>query len=233
MTSKAFYLFVSIILTITFGCNWPSSTKEYILTSAEKTICDTLQIDTSIIKAIRQYNTNPVEPFHYAFGKFMDKDGTIKSDSIFLKGLLLKEPNATSYELVFSLKDNLRAKRYTIFILENNFGINNEPDHIGILKTTDKYAILKQIKTNGINWGITNDSLISIIKTFDEAYSLELVGASGDWCDFVIHGEPQNWTLFAREVYKICPDIIGQGIGSVQALAAEMKKSKRLYLWWD
>lgn len=233
MTSKAFYFFLSIILTLTIGCKSQPTEKGYLLTSDEKIICDTLKLDTSIIKDIRLFNTNKVEPFHYSLGKFITKDGEIESDPIFLQGLVFKEQNSKSYDLVFSLKDKFKEKGYSIFLLENNFNIDNKPDNIGVLKTTDKYTVLKQIATDGINWDITNDSLISIIKTFDKKYSLELIGASGDWCEFLIHNEPKSWTQFAKEVYKVCPDVVDQGTGTVQALADEMKKTKRLYFWWD
>jgi len=38
---------------------------------------------------------------------------------------------------------------------------------------------------------------------------------------------------FAKEMYKVCPDIVDQGTGSIEALAEEMKKTKRLFFWWD
>lgn len=233
MTSIFFYFFFATILTFTVGCKSQPVAKSYLLTSDEKIICDTLQIDTSIIKDIRQFNANKIEPFHYSLGKFITKDGEIESDPIFLKGLVFTETNSKSYELVFSLKDKFKEQGYNIFLLENNFNINNKLDNIGILKTTDKYTVLKQIATDGINWDITNDSLISIIKTFDKKYSLELIGASGDWCEFIIHKEPKSWTRFAKEVYKVCPDVVDQGAGTVQALADEMQRTKRLYFWWD
>jgi len=233
MTSKVFYFFLATIMTFSIGCKSRPVIKSYLLTSDEKTICDTLQIDTSIIKDIRLFNSSKIEPFHYSLGKFITKDGEIESDPIFLQGLVFKETNSKSYDLVFSLKDKFEEKGYIIFLLENNFNFDNKPDNIGILKTTDKYTVLKQIATDGINWDITNDSLISIIKTFDKKYSLELIGASGDWCEFIIHNEPKNWTQFAKEVYKVCPDVVDQGTGTVQALGDEMKKTKRLYFWWD
>lgn len=233
MTSKVFNFFLSTILTLTIGCKSQTAAKAYLLTSDEKTICDTLHLDTSVIRDIRLFNSNKIEPFHYSLGKFITKDGEVESDPIFLQGLVFKEANFKSYGLVFSLKDKLKEKGYSIFLLENNFNIDDTPDYIGILKTTDKYTVLKQIATDGINWDITNDSLISIIKTFDKKYSLELIGASGDWCEFVIHNEPNNWTQFAKEVYQVCPDVVDQGTGTVQALADEMKRTKRLYFWWD
>ena len=233
MTTKQILLSFAVVLTFAIGCNSQTADKAYELTKEEKTICDTLQIDTSLVIDIRQFNTNKIEPFHYSLGKFITKDEEIESDPIFLKGLVFKETNTKSYDLVFSLKDKFKEKGYCIFLLENNFNINNKLDNIGILKTTDKYTVLKQIATDGINWDITNDSLISIIKTFDKKYSLELIGASGDWCEFIIHNEPTSWTQFAKEVYKVCPDVVDQGTGTVEALADELKKTKRLYFWWD
>ncbi len=233
MTSKVFCFFISTVLAFTIGCNSQPVVKGYLLTSGEKTICDSLQLDSSIIKDIRLFNTNKIEPFHYSLGKFITKEGEIESDPVFLQGLVFDEQNAKSYELVFSLKNKLKEKGYSIFLLENNFNIDNKPDNIGVLKTTDKYTVLRQIATDGINWDITNDSLITIIKTFDKKYSLELIGASGDWCEFIINNEPNNWTQFAEEVYKVCPDVVEQGTGTIQALADEMKRTKRLYFWWD
>ena len=233
MITKNIYLILATILTLTFGCKSQTKAEDYTLTSKEKNICATLQIDTSIIKDIRQFNKNEVEPFHYSLGKLITKDGETESDPIFLKGLVISESNLKSYDLVFSLKDNFKQKGYSIFVLENNFNLSNKLDNIGILKTTDKYTILKQIATDGINWDITNDSLLTIIKTFDKKYSLELICASGDWCEFIIHNEPKNWLEFASEVYKVCPDVVDQGAGTVQLLAEEMKRTKRLYFWWD
>jgi uncharacterized protein DUF4253 len=117
--------------------------------------------------------------------------------------------------------------------LENHFGIKNEPDIIGVLKTTDKYEILKKVDTNGINWDIDNDSLLKIIRTFDVKYDLQLIAANGESCEFVIRKNPTDWLEFAKEVYKVCPDVVDQGTGTVESLANEMKISNRLYFWWD
>ena len=225
-------LFVTI-MTLALSCKSQPVAKEYILTHDEKTVCDTLQIDTTIIKEIRQFNVNKIEPFHYSLSKIITKDSEIEADPIFLKGLVFSETNLKAYDLVFSLKGKFKEKGYLIFLLENNFNIGNKLDNIGVLKTTDKYTVLKQIGTDGINHDITNDSLLSIIKHFDKNYSLELIGASGDWCEFIIHKEPKNWIQFAKEVYKVCPDVVDQGTETVEALADEMKKTKRLYFWWD
>lgn len=227
-------LFVSLsLLILTGGCSTNLSGNKTALTAGERKLCDSLQIDTTIIHDIRKQNPNKIEPFHYSLSKLYEKGDETEVDPVHLQGLVFNEQNSRSYELVFNLKDGLRAKGYSVFLLEDNFNIDKKEDRIGVLKTTDKYTVLKQIGTDGINFDIDNDSLITIVNQFDKKYSLELIGASGDWCEFIIHKEPKDWLTFAKEVYKACPDVVDQGAGTVEALAEEMKRTNRLYFWWD
>ena len=157
-----------VLQVLLLSCSSPNTSETYKLTNDESRICDTLQIDETIIQDIRKFNTNKIEPFHYSLGKTYSEDKEIEVDPIHLKGLILHEQNSKSYDLVFKLKDDFRKKGYTIFLLENNFDIDEQLDNIGVPKTTDKYVVLKQIETYGINFDITNDSLITIIKQFDK-----------------------------------------------------------------
>lgn len=203
------------------------------LSEYEKNICDSLEIDTFIVAEIRKMNTQKIEPFHYSLGKYYENDKWIEANPIRHNGLVVYEENSASYNLVLSLKDKFTSKGYSIFLLENNFGIKGELDMIGILKTTDKFEVLSIVHTDGINYDIDNDSLISIIRHLDNKYSLDLIGASGDWCEFVIKQEPDSWQALAQEAYKICPDIVEQGTGTVKALEDELKRTGTLYFWWD
>lgn len=203
------------------------------LATREIKLCDSLDIDTSIVKELREYTPNPIEAFHYSLGKTYKNGKWIEADPMHLQGFVFDDSARRAYEIVFALKDKFRAKGYTIFLLENHFGIDGQPDVLGVLKTGDEYTVLKQIGTDGINYNISNDSLIQIIEAFDEKYSLELIGASGDWCEFIINEPPKDWEQMAKDVYNICPDVVDQGTGSIRELGNEMRKTKRLYLWWD
>ncbi len=209
------------------------SCNSFKLSEEDKKLAKSMEVDEAILKEIKPYFSNPPEAFHYSLGKTLVDDKWIETDSINVKGIAIYENPPKSSENVLLLKDRLRAKGYSIFLMENNFGIEKQSDLVGILKTTDKYEILKIIETDGINHDLENDSLIQIIKQLDSTYDLELIGAGGDWCEFIIHKEPSNYQKFAEEIYEICPDIVDQGTGSVEALAAEMKRTKRLYFWWD
>lgn len=220
-------------LIFVFGCNSQTAILSPALTVQERFYCDSLKIDSSIILHLRKYTDSSITPFPTNLENVLNKDIDIDSGRRELPGFLFNADSANSDIIVNNLYDDFQQKGYTIFTLENNFGIGNKPDIVGILKSVDKYEILKQIQTDGINWDIDNDSLINLIKRFDKKYSLQLIGASGDWCEFKINKEPQNWLMLAKEAYKVCPDIVDQGAQTVERLAEEMKKTKRLYFWWD
>lgn len=231
------YLLLAAFLT---GChsNEPKevSTQEpaVVISASEKKLCDSMGIETGVIALLRKSTSSPLEHFHYSLSKQLMADGDdLELDPIFLKGLVFKESNTNTHRILDELQPEFKKKGYSIFILEQNFGIGNKPDVMAILKTTDKFEILRAIKTDGINYDINNDSLIRIIKFFDDKYALDLTAASGDWCEFKIMKEPSDWMAFAKDAYHYCPDIVDQGTGTVEALADELKRTGHLYFWWD
>lgn len=230
---KPYHPLFTLFFIFVFGCNTNPKTQSQSVTTKEQQLLDSLQIDADIITEIRQYNSSPIEPFHYSLGKTYTDGKEIESNPIRLKGIVFAEEYNKSDNLVATLSKGFRSKGYSIFVVEQRFNIGNKPDNIAVLKTTDKYEVLRQIQTDGINFDITNDSLLTIIKRFDNEYALDLVGASGDWCSFVINKEPTSWLSFAKDVYKVCPDVVDQGAGTVQKLADEMQRTRRLYFWWD
>jgi hypothetical protein len=231
MKLSTFILFFS--LTVAISCNSQSRITNTILSEKERFYCDSLKIDTAIVLGLRQYTDSNIKPFPVNLEKILNKDIDPGPNRKNAPGFIFNANSANSDSIVINLYNDFLNKGYTIFTLDRHSGIDNKPDYIGILKSIDKYQILKQIQTDGINWEINNDSLLSIIKRFDKKYSLQLIGASGDWCEFNIIKEPKNWLTLAKEAYKVCPDIVDQEAGTVEKLAEAMKESKRLYFWWD
>ena len=50
---------------------------------------------------------------------------------------------------------------------------------------------------------------------------------------FTFTTELRDPDALARRFYGFCPDIVDQGTGSVASLAAEMRRERTLYCWWD
>ena len=233
MFRRLFFVF-SIIVGL-FGCDFlPKQNKTAIeIEINDKKVCDSMGIDIEILKRIREFGDGKIEPFHYGLSRAITDSNEIEINPIHLIGITVGIKNADSYNTIFSLKDEFKKKGYTIFMLKNNNSVNDKPDRVGILNTTDKYKILRDIKTSAFNYDIDNDSLIHIIELWDKDLDLELIGASGDYCEFLINKDPQNWRELAQQIYNICPNVVNQGTGYLVVYKNEMMKNKRLYLWWD
>jgi len=219
-----------------YGCvsNAPSQpAAKAVLTVYERHLCDSLGIDSSIVLGIRAQTDSGIGPFPANLDNLPPKDSTVDAAKEKLHGFMFNADHKASEHIIANLYNGLHEKGYTIFTYDNNFGISGKPDLLGVLRSVNKYDILRRIQTDGINFNIDNDSLLHVIKKFDEKYSLQLVGAGGDWCEFRINNPHFDWAQLANEAYKVCPDIVDQGAGTVEKLAAEMKKTGRLYFWWD
>ncbi|WP_090393081.1 DUF4253 domain-containing protein [Niabella drilacis] len=216
-----------------FSCSGQTESNGYPLTKQEEAITDSLHLDPPVIQELRKYSQAPVAPFHYSRSKMYANNKVTEPDPIRLPGIIFNETEDNAYELIYKLKDGLKSKGYSIFKVELTGEAGKGEHSVGIVKETDPYRILKQMGTDGINYDITNDSLLTIIKDLDKKYQLELIGASGDYCEFIIHQPPADWNLLAKEVYTVCPDAVEQGAGSLEELAKELRNTRRLYFWWD
>jgi hypothetical protein len=138
------------------------------------------------------------------------------------------EPRAR--EAVAKLREAL-GPGYVVFASEQNFG--NGHDRVAVLRSRDPFDALRTMATNGTNYEIDTDSIITRLREWDRRYGLRIVGAGLDWTEAELVRDPRDWLAFAREVYEFCPDVVDQGTETVEALAEEIKKSRTVYLWWD
>ncbi len=149
------------------------------------------------------------------------------------------EPNAIEFEideddsldLIFKLRSKLKSMGYYVFRSEQNFGYST--DKIAVIKTEDQFDILRYQATNGGNYDIDTDSVINVLKRWDEKYKIEILGADFDWVEGQFLNPPKDFTVLATKMYEFCPDIVDQGTGTVDALENELAQSNQLYLWWD
>lgn len=102
-----------------------------------------------------------------------------------------------------------------------------------MIKTKDQFDILRYQATNGGNYGIDTDSIVNVLKRWDEKYKIEILGADYDWVEGQFLNPPKDFNELANSMYHFCPDIVIQGTGTVDALEDELSQSNQLYLWWD
>lgn len=156
-----------------------------------------------------------------------------KDEEIDVNGLSFEVSPTEAVKQVYNLREKLTPLGYLAFLTERNFGIGQQNDEIGLLKTTDEYDILIVQHTNGYNYDIGPEEIITKLKEWDKRYSLEIIGADLDWFEARFSKAPDNIDVLAKEVYEFCPDVVDQGTETIEKLAQEMQTEKTLYCWWD
>jgi len=150
---------------------------------------------------------------------------------IIASGIVVSVPEDKADDILASLRRKLRPLKYAPFVVEMNAGL--KIDKIGILKGTDQYEILRIMHTNGDDYDISNQDIIERLKEWEIYSPFDIIGADNDWVEIEFKSLPRDLKAFAEEVYDFCPDALEQGPGSTAALAKEIQKTKKLFLWWD
>lgn len=138
---------------------------------------------------------------------------------------------AEGYKIIQKVRPQIEKKGYRLFLTGGN--TRKDKDKIAIIRCTDELTPLVYMQTNGINYGIETPELILRLDSLTKELDLKLIMADFDRCEFEIRKTPKDWAAFAETIYKLCPDIVDQGVGDVKALEKELMESKRLYFWWD
>lgn len=133
------------------------------------------------------------------------------------------------YKFVLKEKENFRSKGYQLFYFEDN----DRSFYLGAIKSTDELDILRWRGTDGINYDHTNEDIINKLEEWGKTNPIRIDGASFDWVLFRFENPVKNVNQFANDLYDFCPDIIDQGLGTMDALKEAIKKDEGLFLWWD
>ncbi|WP_462428027.1 DUF4253 domain-containing protein, partial [Fusobacterium varium] len=135
--------------------------------------------------------------------------GDIKKDKYY-NGIYFEKYN----DNYIKIKEKLEKNNYRVFLFETNY----PEKHVAIIKGRDKFDILKYRRTDGINYGLGTEDIIDKISEWDKKYEIDIIGCSRDWVLIKLNKLPQNLDEFSKEVYEFCPDIVDQGVGSLENL---------------
>jgi len=224
-----FHIILSVALIVLASCK---SAPKATLSPIETKLCDSLGFDLDIVLQVKSeaHATTPVLDFvHEKKGEFLDD----RTEGPLHAGLLLNVDTNLVDLVVEKLRDGLRHKGYTLFVLDHNFGINNQPDQLALVKDTSLTNILHLVGTGGYNYDIDTDSLIVLLDGLRKQYPWKIKGIGFDWCEFDVIDKTTNWNQLAQTVFTIAPDVVTQGTETVPALASELQKSHSIYFWWD
>jgi hypothetical protein len=147
-------------------------------------------------------------------------------------GVSFDVPQQKLEAVLFRAHANFLAKGFYLFRCDQNFGIGGKPDKAALLPTTDKYAIMAAMETNGDNYEIGTAGVIAWMKELEVEQPYVLTGIGFDYMEGNFTAPVKDPPGLARRMYQFCPDIVEQGVATVGALANELENGK-LYFWWD
>jgi hypothetical protein len=182
-----------------------------------------------IIKFDRQVLIMVKEITHDRIGRLIGFDAD--NYQIIAPGIVVSVPEENTDQVLAALRQKLVPLHYMPFVVEMNAGI--KMDKIGVLKGTDQYEILRVMHTDGDEYDISNQDVIDHLKEWEYVSQFEIIGADSDWVEIEFKTLPVDLKAFAEDVYDFSPDAVDQGAGSVEGLIKEIRKTNRLFLWWD
>lgn len=188
---------------------------------SEPIVASEVGLTDSALAIIREIAAGPLSGLHP-----MDSGGMPLPAAGVSFGLSQRKTESTMARLRVHL-----GAGHLVFISQRGYGIT--PDSIGIIAGTDQFKILRVRNTDGANYDISNDSVLVLARLWDKQYGLEITGAALDWFEARILRPPADYTAFANVLYQICPDIVTQGVNTVEALIADLRRTNTLYCWWD
>jgi hypothetical protein len=147
-------------------------------------------------------------------------------------GFVFNVPQARVESVLRRAHTNFLARGAYLFRYDQSFGIGGQPDKVGLLPTTNKYDVLAALETNGANFELYTADLIAWLKELEAEQPFILTGIGLDYLEGYFTTPVKDPRALAKRMYKFCPDIVDQGVGTLDALAKELQKQK-LYFWWD
>jgi hypothetical protein len=93
--------------------------------------------------------------------------------------------------------------------------------------------ILRLARSDACNYDRDTEDLIKVLSDYHSRLGIDIFHAETDTIEFELLTLPEDVLALARELYDFCPDVVDQGVGSVEALAEAIEVTGRVYLWWD
>lgn len=110
-----------------------------------------------------------------------------------------------------------------------------KPDGVELVVAPGKsqFDILRAAASDAVNYGMETEDLIKELGAWDREFGIDIWQAETDTIQLRFRSMPKDLHAFAQRVAQFCPDVVDQGVGSVQALETALRQARGVLLWWD
>lgn len=133
-------------------------------------------------------------------------------------------PDEEVEPMALSLHRNVltqRAKRHVI---------------LGLVPTGNAWEVPAHLRYGGWNECPPPEMHVALHRKWHGEFGATIACMSGDTLECVVERPPasrEQALALAREQFAYCPDIVDQGLESVERLAATLMRSPVWFFWWD
>jgi hypothetical protein len=134
----------------------------------------------------------------------------------------LHSRKSEAFDLLRVHRDFLARSDCYVYASDSNGGT------IAILPTTDVSEVVQTMATNGDNYGVRRDDVIAWARKTARAQPIVFTGIGFDFLEGWFTDDVNEPAKLAEEIVSICPDEEDS-----DDVAHRLRKSRRLFLWWD
>jgi len=132
-------------------------------------------------------------------------------------GLAVLAPKADIAAFLNAHRNHLGEHLYRAYLSKRQSPDNrSKGEELLVLRTDDPYEIVRQRKTCGPNYDVSNEDVLAKLKEWEKLCRFDIVQVEPDTLVLDLLTLPVDLCGFAEDVYGFCPDTVDQGVGALQ-----------------
>jgi len=224
-------LLVATLLIV--ACSTTPNNKDTTVSSTNKpqNTMFGLTIDSAIVANIANDLQKPFE-------QFKKQTLTLQADSVEIKhsidtGIVFHSIEEKKAQNIF-LKYIKLVKSSGNYIFLTNLHFKNKKSYydVVILNTDNPFEIIEKMNTNDEKNTIDNNHIIDKLKEWNNEVKFTFVVIDENRIHAFLNKKPEDIGKFADNVSTVCPKIIHEGYGSIDAMVEDLQFNNYLWMWW-
>jgi hypothetical protein len=139
---------------------------------------------------------------------------------------------ATAARLLAGSHASFRKAGVYLFRYERGFGMPGEKDHVAVLATPDRSAVVRRIGTAGPGARPSSEEIVAWLEALEKDEPFELYEVGTDYLAGRFAREPKDPDALARRCAEIAPELVAGRASNLELLAREIRANRTLYLIW-
>lgn len=107
----------------------------------------------------------------------------------------------------------------------------DEGSEVVVAHGNSQFDILRVAQSDAANYDMYTEDLIRKLEEYHSKYGIDIFHAETDTIEFRFTTMPSDLAAFCEDLYEFCPDIVDQGVGTVEELQKEIARTRTVFLW--